>query len=99
MRQAEEPVDEILKRAAKRRFELRPSQLHRYQQAGLIPSPRQVGLGRGRGTKTMYPAGTSEQLVAACVALRLKNSLKFARWHLWWNCHAIDLDHIRKDLS
>ena len=81
--------------ASKANVRVSGSQLHRYQQEGLIPPPRQQHLGRGKGTKTLYPHGTAEQLTTLCKKLKEKRSLKEACWDMWWNGRSISERPIR----
>ncbi len=39
-------------------------QLKRWRAAGLLPSPTRRGLGRGRGSRSVYPPGTLERVLA-----------------------------------
>ena len=81
--------------ARKAGFRVSGNQLHRYQQEGLIPSPRQQHLGQGKGTETLYPPGTAEQLIELCKRLKEKRSLKEACWDMWWNGRSISERPIR----
>ncbi len=95
MQKTTESFEEILASALRCGWRLRRPQLRRYQQNGLIPEPRQVGLGRGSGTRVVYPTGTGRRLVAACEALAQNRSFRIARWRLWWDGYAINSAHIR----
>jgi hypothetical protein len=41
-------------------------------------------LGRGKGSETLYPAGSTEQLLVICEALKKKRRLVEVTWALWW---------------
>src|SRR5271169_4349201 len=97
MPQPEETLKEILRYARERGCRPSPHQIHRYQQNGLIPKPRLVGLGQGKGTEARYQHGTGAQLVAALKAAKSK-SFRLARWRLWWEGWRIDSAWIKKDL-
>ena len=97
MPQSEETLRQVLEYARQHGQRPTRSRIRRFQQNGLIPKPRQVGLGRAKGTEVRYSAGTGQQLVAACKAIRSK-SFRRARWVLWWNGWAIDPKRIRTDL-
>lgn len=97
MHQSQESFADILRYARKRGHRPTRAQIHRFQQNGLIPKPEQIGLGRGRGTAVRYPAGTGAQLVAACKAIK-SGSFRFARWQLWWEGFAIDVEWLKNDL-
>lgn len=93
-----EPIEALLGTANAAGFRVSRFQLRRWQQAGLLPEPKQSGLGRGRGTVVLYPAGTSSQLFALCAQLKRKRSLPVAAWHLWWDGFSIPDARIRETL-
>jgi len=97
MHQPQETLVEVLTYARSCGYPTSRSQIRRYQQNEVIPKPRQVGLGRGRGSETLYPAETGKQLVAARKALKSK-SLARARWHLWWDGWNVQPEIIKADL-
>src|SRR5438445_8607665 len=80
-----ETVEELLKHAAAGGYRVSRSKLHSYQRAGLLPRPRQRGLGRGRGTEVLYPAGSAKQLIALRLALEDRRSFRIAGLQLWWD--------------
>ena len=95
----EESLDDVLAAAKKSGHPVTPEQLHRWQQAGLIPAPRQRGLGRGRGTVAVYPGGTARQVMAAHHLIKQEGSIKAALWQLWWDGHCIEEVRIRSLLA
>ncbi len=81
-----EPVEDLLRQARESGFSVTRDQLHRWQQVGLLPAPRQRGLGPLRGTDVLYPPGSARQLVAICRHRGEKRrSLKHIAWALWWD--------------
>ena len=80
---SETPRDRLLAAGRRAGFRVSESQLHRYQQRGIIPPPRQVPLGRGKGTRTVYPPGTAEHFIALCRQLKKERSFTTAAWVLW----------------
>ena len=74
-------------------------QLHRWQREGLLPRPRQRGLGYGRGSDVLYPAGSTKQAVAIRGLLASQRSFDYARWQLWWEGLAIPENQIRRLLE
>jgi hypothetical protein len=92
---AEETVERVLGVAQEAGFEVTRAQLHRWQRQGLLPRPRQRGLGRGRGTEVLYPPGSGRQLIALCEQLQTKRSLIDACWVLWWNGYPVSEARIR----
>jgi len=99
MQQSEETLKQVLLYARTHGHRPTLAQVRRYQQNGLIPKPRQIGLGRTKGTEIRYPAGTGKQVVAACKAVKESKSFRLARWRLWWDGWSIDLSRIRGDLN
>jgi DNA-binding transcriptional MerR regulator len=74
-------------------------QLRRWHRAGLISVPKQRALGRGRGTVTVYPAGTSERVLDICRLRQQRCSLEDIRWLLWWEGHDVPAEQIREALE
>ena len=97
--QAEEPRDRLQEAAAAAGFEVSIPQLHRWQRLRLLPRPRQEGLGRHKGSKTLYPPGTSDQVVALCARLAKQRSLQAAAWTLWWDGFRIEEPVVRGLIS
>jgi len=93
--QADECVERLLRAAQEAGFSVTRAQLHRWQQAGLLPKPRQRGRGWGKGTEVLYPPGSSTQLVALCEQLQNKRSLDAACWGLWWDRYPVSEQQIR----
>ncbi len=91
-----ETPEELGKEAAKLRCRLTPFKLHRWQQAGLLPKPRQIHLGYGRGTTTLYPVGTKSHLLALVNFLKQYRRIPVALWLLWWNGFPVPEDKIRE---
>lgn len=78
-----EPAELLLATAKSKGFTLSPAQVARWHRVGLLRRPRQQSLGRGRGTETIYPAGSTTQLLALCEQRMKKRSLKVVGWNLW----------------
>lgn len=57
--------------------------LKRWRKAGVFPPVERRGLGRGRGTATLYPPGAERWAVDLGRALEEKRSLPEAAWRLW----------------
>jgi len=61
-----------------------PTQLARWHREGYLPKPTRRGLGRGRGTVSIYPPGTREQLLALCDFLSKERDAEKVAWRMWW---------------
>lgn len=81
-----------------------PPPLKQWRDAGLLPRPKQRGLGREQGSVAIYPAGTGAQL---CRVLDLRNEQtatgrRFNRdaafWRLWWDGVPVDSAQVRTRL-
>ncbi len=92
----EELAQALLQAAASAGLRVTSTQLRDWRQAGLLPSPRQRGLGRGRGTETLYPAGSTEQLLALCELRKKCRSLDTICWGLWWRRYPVSESRIRR---
>lgn len=70
--------------AGKHGFDVSEARLARWHREGLIPQPRQKSLGRGKGTVSLYPAGTTHQVLVLCQIRARFRSLDEVGWRLWW---------------
>jgi hypothetical protein len=75
---------EIRIAAGKHGFDVSEARLARWHRDGLIPQPRQKSLGRGKGTVSRYPAGTTHQVLVLCQIRMRYRSLDEVGWRLWW---------------
>src|ERR1700733_9866438 len=94
-----ESRDEVIQRALVLGYAVSPTQLARWHRAGLLPRPRQQALGRGRGTETLYPAGTALQVVAICQIKDEERRLERIAFRLWWEGFSVDLSVIQGQLA
>lgn len=78
-----------------------PAMLKQWRDAGLLPRPVQRPLGRGKGTATIYPAGTGAQLrrVLDLRSEQMAAGRRFDRnaafWRLWWEGVPVDSALVR----
>jgi len=94
----EEPSDHLLQLADEHGFSITPTQLARWHRAGLLPAPIQHHPEGIRGSQTIYPVGTGQQLLALCEARfsQGERRLLYLAWHLWWLGYPILMDQVRK---
>jgi hypothetical protein len=85
----------LLGLAGAHRFKVTAGQLARWHRAGILPTPMQRSLGRGRGSETIYPPGTDALLLAICEARKHKRKLDHVAWTLWWNGHDVPMEPVR----
>jgi hypothetical protein len=90
-----ETRQELLDLARDNGFGVSSPQLARWHREGLLPQPELRRLGKGRGTRTVYPPGTGEQLLALCAVRAKKWRLGPTAWHLWWAGYDVSLERIR----
>ena len=76
-----------------------PTQLVRWHRAGLLPRPRQLPLKGTRGTYSLYPSGTSEQLLLLCEFRTTERRFSHLAWQLWLVGYPVDLHLIRAQLA
>ena len=88
-----ESAEALLARARNAGYRVSEAQLARWHRIGLLPRPWQRSLGRKKGTKTLYPKGTGDQLIALCQIHfgspgkkggKRGRRLQFVGWRLWW---------------
>lgn len=77
------PTDDVIKLLKARGFSVSHAQLCRWQREGLIPSPVQIGLGRGKGSYAVYPPAAVEQAAAVAHLLTQKRDFEWVGWKLW----------------
>lgn len=95
---APEPTATILAAVAKAGFQVPEARLTRWHRAGIISKPVQKSLGRGKGTVSLYPAGTSRQVLAICYLRNKHHRLDDVRWLLWFNGFPIEESYWRGHL-
>lgn len=76
-------------------YSLSSDQLTRWHRRGLVPRPKQDHLGRP-GSQTVYPSGTTEQVIEICRLRVSKRRLEHIAWELWWNGYVVSLRTVRK---
>jgi hypothetical protein len=77
-------TDELLRSARQAGVDVSEAQLARWHRAGLIPRPRVQRLGRGKGTRSLYPSGTAERLIRVAQIHQQEHRLAQTAWRLWW---------------
>jgi hypothetical protein len=94
-----ESRDQVIAYAGALGYVISAAQLARWHRAGLLPRPCQRPLGRGRGTQTIYPFGTSVQVVALCQIKEEEHRLDRVAFRLWWEGFAVEPEVIRSQLA
>lgn len=85
----EEPASDVLAFLEKQGFSVTPTTLARWHRSGLIPRPRTEYLGQGRGTESLYPSGTSRQVLAICDLKQRFYNLNDVGFCLWLNGYPV----------
>lgn len=89
----------LLELAQEHGYSVSAMQLARWHRAGLLLRPKQLALGRGQGTQSLYPVGTGEQLLLLCELRKHERRLAHLAWRIWWEGYPVDLQLIRKILE
>lgn len=79
-------------------FRVSRSQLARWHREDLLPRPTIRRLGKSHGTESVYPAGTSRQLLTLCEIHRHHTRPADIGWRLWWQDYPVPLARIRSFL-
>lgn len=79
-------------------FRVSRSQLARWHREDLLPRPTIRRLGKSHGTESVYPAGTSRQLLALCEIHRHHPRPADIGWRLWRQDYPVPLARIRSFL-
>lgn len=100
-----ETADFLISSATRHGQPVSPAMLKQWRDAGLLPRPVQRSQGRGKGTATVYPAGTTAQL-RRILDIRAEDGQagrRFDRdaafWRLWWEGWAIEPRQVRARLT
>lgn len=78
-----ESVGAIIAQAEGHGLKLTPRCIAEWHRAGLLPRPKKQGLGRGKGSASLYPIGTAEQAIACHKELAQIRNFEVAGWQLW----------------
>lgn len=79
-------ADELIAIAQANGFSVSKRQLAEWHRAGYLPTPQLLPRQRGTGPGkiSVYPLGTSNQLLAYCEAHQQRRRLPEAAWTQWW---------------
>jgi hypothetical protein len=94
-----ETSEELLTLTRQHGYSISSTQLVRWHRAGLLPRPRQQPLKEARGTCSVYPAGTGEQLLLLCSLRITERRFSHLAWHLWLAGYPVALQIIRAQLE
>lgn len=101
MEERGETRGELIGLARENGYEVTGEQLARWHRRGLLPTPLQAHKGKGRGTESVYPAGTGERLLALCEAHLAGGEKRLDRvaWRLWWDGFDVSMGPVREVLA
>jgi len=94
-----ETSESLLTLAQQHGYIISPTQLVRWHRAGLLPRPRQQPLKTARGTRSLYPRGTGEQLLLLCRLRTTERRLTHLAWQLWLAGYPVALRLIRAQFA
>jgi hypothetical protein len=94
-----EKSTELLALARQKGYPISELQLVRWHRAGLLPRPQQQPLKEGRGTCSLYPSGTGEQLLLLCSLRVHERRLSQLGWQLWMAGYRVEYGIIRRQLQ
>src|SRR6266702_2560684 len=95
----EETTEALIAHVSSYGFPITKTELARWHRAGLLPRPQRRSLGRGRGMVSIYPPGTTDQLLALCTIHCSEKRLPYVAWRLWWEGYTVPLSAIREFLE
>ena len=79
----DEPADKIIEIARDEGIVISRRELSEWHRCGLIRKPRQLHLGQGKGSGTIYPRGTARQAITCAVLMAHLRSKRKVGWELW----------------
>ncbi|QBD80478.1 hypothetical protein EPA93_32695 [Ktedonosporobacter rubrisoli] len=94
-----EKSEELLALARQHGYPISVYQLARWHRAGLLPRPQQHPLKGGRGTCSLYPPGTGEQLLLLCSLRTCERRLAHLAWRVWLAGYRVEGKLIRIQLQ
>ena len=94
-----ESAESLVGIAAWSGFDIDKAQLAYWHRKGLLPAPDIARLGKGHGTESVYPAGTSEQLLVLCDIYQEHKRTADIGWRLWLRGYPISDARIRGYVS
>lgn len=94
-----ETRNELIELAQANGYTVRTTQFTAWHRFGILPKRTRVALGKGHGTRSVYPIGTGKQLLALCRIHQTEKRLNHVAWHLWWVGYDVDLKRIRTFLE
>ena len=90
---------EVLALARQQGYPLSAHQLVRWHRAGLLPRPKLHPLKGARGTCSLYPPGTGEQLLLLCSLHERERRLAHLAWQVWLAGYRVEYRIIRTQLQ
>jgi hypothetical protein len=94
-----EGVSELISIADAYGYEITPIQIARWHRTGLLPRPKREFLGKGMGSKSLYPPSTHLQVLEVCAQLRESRNFLRVGWYMWRKGFEVDISVIRACLS
>lgn len=98
---SDETAEVLMTAASQAGHRVTPVMLKKWRAAGLLPRPSQRSRGRGHGTETVYPAGSTGQLLRL-LEIRAEGGRfdpERTLWRLWWEGWPVKPGHIWKRLD
>lgn len=92
-------VDELIRAAAERGYQVTRWQVERWHKAGLLPRREQIHSPGVRGSIGHYPPGVEGQFLALCRLRDRRRKLSELRFWLWWEGFEVSSVALRKTLK
>jgi hypothetical protein len=95
----EETADDVVAAARAQGHPVTRTQLARWHRLGLLPRPRRQSLGRGHGMMSLYPAGTTTQLLRLRELQSRERQMTLIAFELWWEGYSVPEEAARHLLA
>lgn len=80
--------------------EISARKIERWRKADLLPRPRRISLGRGKGMRSEYAPETGRQFLAICrLRRRFPHDLDAIRFALWYEGYALPLADVKRSIE
>lgn len=94
------PSGELVRLAIEAGYtDVTPRKLERWHKGDLIPRPRRIHLGYGKGTRSDYPPETLSQMLALCRLHGTEKRLDVIRLSLWIEGYPLPLHPLKESLE
>lgn len=98
MEQRNFTAEQLVNLAAEAGYEVTLRQVDRWREYDLLPRPRRIHLGKGKGTCSEYPREALGQLITLCRLHRTERRLHHLRFALWLEGYSVPPEKLKESI-